>query len=110
MLHRRSRHRALRLLLSTAVAGIVFPTHLVAQGRAAAPSTVTAVNESADPLLRQFTFRPIGPAVMMGRVDDITGPDNDAMIMYAGFATGGVWKTQDGGAHWRPVFDQQPNQ
>ena len=47
---------------------------------------------------------------MMGRVDDITGPDNDAMVMYAGFATGGVWKTQDGGAHWRPVFDQQPNQ
>ena len=47
---------------------------------------------------------------MMGRVDDIAGPDNDAMVMYAGFATGGLWKTQDAGAHWRPTFDQQPNQ
>src|SRR6185437_76545 len=106
----RACHRALRLLLSATVAGTAFPLFLAAQGRGAAARTVTPVNESADPLLRQFTFRPIGPAVMMGRVDDITGPDNDAMVMYAGFATGGVWKTQDGGAHWRPVFDQQPNQ
>ena len=111
MFHHRSHHRALSLLaLSATVASTGLPCPVHAQGRAGAARTATPVNQSADPVLRPFTFRPIGPAVMMGRVDDITGPDNDVMVMYAGFATGGVWKTQDGGAHWRPVFDQQPNQ
>jgi photosystem II stability/assembly factor-like uncharacterized protein len=110
MFHNSSHHRALRLLLlSATVAGTGFSRLLHAQGRGAA-RTATPVNQSADPVIRPFTLRPIGPAVMMGRVDDITGPNNDAMVMYAGFATGGVWKTQDGGAHWLPVFDQQPNQ
>jgi photosystem II stability/assembly factor-like uncharacterized protein len=111
MFHHCCHRRALRrLLLSATVAGTGLSSLLHAQGRGGAAHNETPVNQSADPVLRPFTFRPIGPAVMMGRVDDITGPDNDAMVMYAGFATGGVWKTEDGGAHWRPVFDQQPNQ
>ncbi|MGH9417067.1 MAG: WD40/YVTN/BNR-like repeat-containing protein [Terriglobales bacterium] len=67
------------------------------------------LNQSTDPILRAFSFRSIGPAVMMGRLDDIEGPANDANVLYIGFATGGVWKTTDGGNHWQPVFDAQPN-
>jgi photosystem II stability/assembly factor-like uncharacterized protein len=30
------------------------------------------------------------------------------MVYYAGAASGGVWKTEDAGLHWKPVFDDQP--
>ena len=62
-------------------------------------------NVSTDPLLRGFEFRSIGPATMMGRVDDIAGSEKDPMIVYVGFATGGLWKSADGGSHWHPQFD-----
>src|SRR4051794_19622186 len=67
-------------------------------------------NVSADPLLRGFEFRSIGPAVMMGRVDDIAGSEKDPLIVYVGFATGGLWKSTDGGNHWKSQFDNMPNE
>jgi hypothetical protein len=67
-------------------------------------------NVSTDPLLRGFEFRSIGPAVMMGRVDDIAGSEKDPMIVYVGFATGGLWKSTDGGNHWKSQFDTMENE
>src|SRR5947208_12694856 len=67
-------------------------------------------NESTDPLLRGFEFRPIGPATMMGRLDDIQGTAQDPMLLYIGFATGGLWKSTDGGNHWKSQFDNMPNE
>jgi photosystem II stability/assembly factor-like uncharacterized protein len=78
-------------------------------GQAPAPAPPPP-NPSADPLLRGFSFRSIGPANMMGRVDDIQGADRDPMIVYAGFATGGLWKSTDGGNHWTSQFDNLPNE
>jgi photosystem II stability/assembly factor-like uncharacterized protein len=65
---------------------------------------------STDPMLRGFEFRSIGPAVMMGRVDDIQGSEKDPMLLYVGFATGGLWKSTDGGNHWKSQFDEQENE
>ena len=67
-------------------------------------------NESSDPMLRGFEFRSIGPATMMGRLDDIQGSEKDPMLLYIGFATGGLWKSTDGGNHWRSQFDNMPNE
>src|SRR6266705_572303 len=67
-------------------------------------------NVSSDPLLRGFEFRSLGPAVMMGRVDDIAGSEKDPLIVYAGFATGGLWKSTDGGNHWHSQFDNMANE
>jgi len=67
-------------------------------------------NQSNDPLLRGFEFRSIGPATMMGRVDDIAGSEKDPMIIYVGFATGGLWKSTDGGNHWHSEFDNMQNE
>ncbi len=67
-------------------------------------------NESTDPLLRGFEFRSIGPAVMMGRVDDIQGSEKDPMLLYVAYATGGLWKSTDGGNHWKSQFDNMPNE
>jgi photosystem II stability/assembly factor-like uncharacterized protein len=47
---------------------------------------------------------------MMGRVDDIEGSPTDPMLIYAGFATGGLWKSTDGGYHWKSLWDNMPNE
>jgi len=81
-----------------------------AQGRGGGQPQNPPPNVSSDPLLRGFVFRSIGPANMMGRVDDIEGSEKDPMIVYAGFATGGLWKSTDGGNHWTSQFDNMPNE
>src|SRR3954454_258003 len=82
-----------------------------AQGRGPAPDPPPPpINASADPMLRGFEFRSIGPATMMGRVDDIAGAEKDPMILYVGFATGGLWKSIDGGNHWKSQMDEMANE
>ncbi len=56
----------------------------------------------------ELEWRNIGPAVMGGRASDIEGVPGDPRIVYAAAASGGVWKTTDGGVKWRPIFDEQP--
>jgi photosystem II stability/assembly factor-like uncharacterized protein len=66
------------------------------------------VNESDDPLLKRFTWRSIGPAVMGGRIDSIAADESNPSVMYVGYATGGVWKTVNNGTTWTPIFDEYP--
>jgi photosystem II stability/assembly factor-like uncharacterized protein len=59
-------------------------------------------------LLAGLHARSIGPAVMSGRVTVIEGVAADPRTLYAGAASGGVWKSVNGGLTWEPVFDDQP--
>src|SRR4051812_6625847 len=54
-----------------------------------------------------LAFRFLGPAVG-NRVASIAGVPGDPSIYYAGAASGGVWKTSDGGIRWVPVSDSMP--
>jgi len=58
--------------------------------------------------LHGLEYRAIGPAIAGGRTPAIAGSNADPRIYYAGGAGGGVFKTTDGGASWKPVFDDQP--
>jgi photosystem II stability/assembly factor-like uncharacterized protein len=60
-------------------------------------------------LLQEFVWRAIGPANMGGRIDDIEAVENDPAVIYVGAASSGVWKTENNGTTWFPVFDDQPN-
>lgn len=51
--------------------------------------------------------RAIGPAVTSGRVMTIAVDPANKAVVYIGAASGGVWKTVNGGASWQPVFDTQ---
>jgi photosystem II stability/assembly factor-like uncharacterized protein len=57
-------------------------------------------------ILENLEWRNIGPANMMGRVADVEGVAGKPEIVYVGSASGGVWKTIDGGVTWKPVFDE----
>src|ERR1700734_2094621 len=105
----RNLHRRWPLVLSLAVS-VAFTGSALAQGRGPQAPATPPPNASTDPLLRGFQFRSIGPAVMMGRVDDIQGSEKDPMTIYVGYATGGLWKSTDGGNHWRSQFDDMPNE
>ena len=112
----RPSHHRWSLLTITAAGCLGFGGLVVAQQFQQAPLARPAEtpapppNVSTDPLLRGFEFRSIGPAAMMGRVDDIAGSEKDPMIIYVGFATGGLWKSTDGGNHWKSQFDNMPNE
>src|SRR5260221_14186238 len=54
-----------------------------------------------------LAFRFLGPTVG-NRVASIAGVPGDPSIYYAGAASGGVWKTTDGGIRWTPVSDAMP--
>src|SRR5918992_1645692 len=59
------------------------------------------------PELKALKYRLIGPA-WGGRVSRVAGVPGDPGVYYAATASGGVWKSVDGGAAWNPVFDEQP--
>jgi photosystem II stability/assembly factor-like uncharacterized protein len=52
-------------------------------------------------------FRFVGPRVG-NRIAAIAGVAGDPSTYYAGAASGGIWKSTDGGNRWAPVFDDQP--
>ena len=59
------------------------------------------------PELKALKYRLVGPA-WGGRVARVTGVPGDPLVYYAASASGGVWKSVDGGVAWNPVFDDQP--
>jgi photosystem II stability/assembly factor-like uncharacterized protein len=56
---------------------------------------------------KALKYRLIGPAAG-GRVSRVAGVAGDPSTVYAATASGGVWKTTDGGTTWKSVFDDQP--
>jgi len=59
-------------------------------------------------LLAGLKARSIGPATMSGRVAAVDAVEANPDIIYMGAATGGVWKSVNGGLTWAPIFDDQP--
>ncbi len=51
--------------------------------------------------------RAIGPAGMSGRITTIQALERDPDIIYAGAASGGLWRSDDGGIAWKPIFEKE---
>lgn len=58
-------------------------------------------------LVKNLEPRNIGPGGMSGRVTSIDVVHNNPNIIYAGTASGGLWKSSNGGITWDPIFDDQ---
>ena len=98
-MRRASRSRFVAPLLTLAVL-YQAPVAAVAQQRGAAAPNQVPRPPQPDP----FRFQMLGPAEG-GRIASITGVPGDLRVWYVGAASGGIWKSVDSGATFRPVFD-----
>ncbi|MGB8953049.1 MAG: hypothetical protein WCC06_10350 [Candidatus Aminicenantales bacterium] len=93
--------------------------------KAAQPAKGPKKVESTDPALRlkwyaqhqtlkaatpykDLKWRFIGPDIIGGRCTDIAVPKGRTHTLYIGSASGGVWKTENSGITWEPIFDEAP--
>ncbi len=68
-------------------------------------SFVCAQQSSRD-IAGALRYRHIGP--VGNRLTSVVGVPGQPNIYYVGAASGGIFKTTDGGVHWEPIFDDQP--
>src|SRR5256884_6183753 len=69
----------------------------------------TARTQQIDTTLwARLRYRFVGPEG--NRAVAVVGEPGNPLVAYVGAASGGIWKTEDGGVHWRAVFDSQPAQ
>src|SRR5437867_10704011 len=87
--------------LTSVIASIVFATASHAQQPAYTSATISGLGA-----------RNIGSATMSRRISAIAGTREPSgkLTLFVGAASGGVWKSEDGGTRYRPVFDEQPVQ
>jgi len=57
--------------------------------------------------LERLEWRAIGPANMGGRTCDVEGVPGNPNLVYVATASGGLWKTINGGTTWQPIFERQ---
>jgi photosystem II stability/assembly factor-like uncharacterized protein len=102
--HRRFRSLSVGILVATLLAAIpIFRLVGSAQRGGAAPAPAQDT-PSATP-----RFQYMGPP-SSGRISAVVGIPGDTTTYYAGAASGGIWKTTDGGKTFVPIFDDQPVQ
>jgi photosystem II stability/assembly factor-like uncharacterized protein len=80
--------------------GALIPCLMVIQAAPQAASPAATANP-----LAQLKYRFIGP--VGNRADAVVGEPGNPLVIYAGAASGGIWKTEDGGANWKPIFDHE---
>jgi len=79
----------------------IFTALLLSQNTSLGQSNIKLENYFGD-----LRARHIGPAVMSGRINDMENHPTDPKIIYAGAAGGGVWKSNDAGTTFNPIFDE----
>lgn len=85
--------------------GLFLGALAVVLGGAAARSQQTQVNPDPD-VYNEMKFRYIGP--VGNRATAVAGIPGNPGVYYVGAASGGIFKSTDGGIHWDPVFDDEP--
>src|SRR5271163_5213085 len=70
---------------------------------------VSQAQQYPESMYQEMRWRMIGP-FRGGRTRAVAGVPNQPNLFYIGAVNGGVWKSDDYGRTWTPIFDQQPTQ
>lgn len=99
--------RYLALFLSMAVSGAALAQDRPSSGadRMKAFSAQKAL--AAKSPYKDLQWRNVGPDNISGRVSEVLGVPGNKNIIWASFASGGFWKTEDGGKSWKSLFDNE---
>jgi len=89
-----------------ALTATVPPAALDAQAKVKTPAA-KAFDPVADLSLGAFRLRSIGPALTSGRISDFAVRPGKRHEFFVASASGGVWKTENAGTTFTPVFDAQ---
>jgi photosystem II stability/assembly factor-like uncharacterized protein len=101
---RRHMKKHLSLMASLAVIVLGFS---VAAGAQSNLSTSQNMGKSKTDVFENLKFRNLGPAIAGGRVTSVVGIPGNPNVYYVGAASGGVFKTVDGGLTWKAVFKNE---
>lgn len=78
---------------------------------AACAQSTDEVDDETGPMnaatFKGLELRSVGPALMAGRIADIEIVPGKPESWYVGVGSGGVWKTQNAGTSWEPIFDDE---
>ncbi|MFQ5680132.1 MAG: WD40/YVTN/BNR-like repeat-containing protein [Gemmatimonadota bacterium] len=85
------------------VLGLPLATPLAAQASRNASEEAPTLDAA---LVSGLKLRNIGPALTAGRVVDVAVDPTDRSVWYVATASGGVWKTENAGTTWKPIFDK----
>jgi photosystem II stability/assembly factor-like uncharacterized protein len=66
-----------------------------------------ATTLAADHPLAGIPLRNIGPALTSGRVSDFAFLDGQPQVFYVSMASGNLWKTENNGITWKPLFERE---
>jgi photosystem II stability/assembly factor-like uncharacterized protein len=72
----------------------------------AAASAIFAQSQINSATFGMMEARWLGPGTMSGRITAIEGVNEDGKTLYIGTAGGGIWKTTNAGASFKPIFDK----
>ena len=80
------------------------PLHAQSPGPSGTPAP-PAIDEA---LLSALELRGIGPAFMSGRIADVAVDPTNRSVWYVATSSSNVWKTENRGTTWTPIFDDYP--
>jgi hypothetical protein len=86
---------------------MVTSQQIIAQSKKKKSDKNTKQFELNDQMLNMFSFRSIGPAAYSGRISDLAVNPKNTSEYYVGVASGGLWKTENHGTTFKPIFDKQ---
>lgn len=98
------------------------PSLLILAFALAGPSPLAAAPQSPDPHaswsarsaldasspFRELAWQAVGPRFCGGRVESIAVPAQDPFRLYVAPGSGNLFRSDDGGLTWTPIFDHQP--
>ena len=85
---------------------IILSIHSEAQRNKKSNSVSTTLESGlVDSVFSGLKLRNIGPGFMSGRIADIAIHPENENIWYVAVGSGGVWKTENAGITWTPIFD-----